>query len=163
MSCVVQTLRGRPALGPTSIEYLDVMRKIQRRAEATNAAYGLGEPLYSFDNAAIHNMEMLEQIGITAGENGNRVPLPARSPDMHKVIEHVFAILEGGMQALLHEDPSLTKGKEYAAALRQLFKSMITQQSIEKDIRSLMPLYGMLHRSRSRGGVEGDWPPAKFR
>lgn len=150
-------------MGPTSAEFMDVMRKIQKKAETTNAAYGLGDPLYSFDNASIHNMELLEELGITAGDDGNRVPLPAKSPDMHKVIEHVFAILEGAMQKLLHEDPSLTKGRQYAAALRQLFRSVITQQSVEKDIRSLMPLYKMLLRSRGRGGVEGDWPPAKFR
>ena len=149
-------------MGPTSEEF-KVMSKIQKTAEATNAKHGLGEPLYSFDHASIHNMEMLEQLGITSGVDGNRVPLPARSPDMHKVIEHVFGILEGGMQALLHDDPSLTKGAQYAAALRNLFRAIITQQSIEKDVRSLMPLYGLLHKSKNAGGVEGDWPPAKFR
>ena len=46
--------------------------------------------MYSFDNASIHDMELLEELGVTSGGHGNRVLLPARSPDMHKVVEHVI-------------------------------------------------------------------------
>lgn len=136
------------------------MRRIRNKAWEVNKEHGLGDPVFSFDNATIHDMEVLEEVGITWE---NRVPLPPRSPDMHKVIEHVFGTLEGAMQEALHEDHSLTRGREYAALLRTLFKQRITALSIQKDIRSLYPLYDMLHKSKAEGGVEGDWPPAKFR
>lgn len=136
------------------------MKKIQRRAEKTNREHGLQDPKYSFDNAAIHDMGQLEDLAITWED---RVELPPRSPDMHKVIEHVFGTLEIAMQEALHDDPGLTRGHQYAALLRDLFKSRITPQSVQKDIKSLYPLYRLLHRSKKYGGVGGDWPPARFR
>lgn len=136
------------------------MKKIQTRAERINKEHGLEVPRYSFDNASIHNMEDLEGLALDCHD---RVELPAKSPDMHKVIEHVFGTLENAMQEALHDDPSLTRGHQYAALLRHLFKTRITPESVQKDIMSLYPLYRMLSRSKSAGGVGGDWPPARFR
>lgn len=137
-----------------------MMKKIQSRANKINRKHGLEDPRYSFDNATIHKMEELEGLAL---DWNDRVELPAKSPDMHKVIEHVFGTLETAMQEALHDDPSLSRGHQYAALLRDLFKNLITPDSVQKDIMSLYPLYRMLSRSKNAGGVGGDWPPARFR
>ena len=73
----MQTLKRQAAKGPTGREFLDVMRVFKREAEAINIKEGLDEPIYSFDNAPIHDMALLETIGI---QGTDRAPLPARSP-----------------------------------------------------------------------------------
>ena len=156
----MQTLKKQAARGPTAREFTDVMKVVKRKAEKINREAGLGPPVYSFDNAPIHDMALLEVIGITGND---RAPLPARSPDMHKVIEHVFGTLEGAMQNLLHEDPSLSTAPQYKAALVKLFRSVITAESVQKDIRSLRSTYDIIHKSRDAGGVEGGWPPSRYR
>lgn len=156
----MQTLKRQAAKGPTGREFLDVMRVFKRGAEAINLQAKLDEPIYSFDNAPIHDMALLETIGI---EGTDRAPLPARSPDMHKVIEHVFGTLEGAMQKALHADPSLCTAKQYKTLLLKLFKSNITATSVRKDIKSLKSTYDVIRKSRDEGGVEGGWPPSQYR
>lgn len=156
----MQTLKRQAAKGPTGQEFKDVMRRFKKTAEEINEEHGLGEPVYSFDNAPIHDMTLLESIGI---DGSDRAPLPARSPDMHKVIEHVFGTLEGAMQQELHDDPGLCTAKQYKAVLQRLFKSKITAESVRKDIKSLAGTYNVIRKSRDEGGVEGGWPPSRYR
>ena len=156
----MQTLKRQAAKGPTSREFLDVMRGFQRRAEDINRSHGLGDPIFSFDNAPIHDMSLLGELGISGLD---RAPLPARSPDVHKVIEHVFGTLEGAMQKELHNDPQLCSAQEYKAVLVRLFKSVITPESVRKDIRSLRETYDVIRKCADEGGMEGGWPPSKYR
>lgn len=156
----MQTLKQQAAKGPTAQEFTDVMKGFKKRAEDINRKHDLGDPVYSFDNARIHDMSLLETIGI---DGSDRAPLPARSPDMHKVIEHVFGTLEGAMQRELHDRPDLCTAEQYKATLERLFRSLITAQSVRKDISSLKDTYDVIRKSRDEGGVEGGWPPSMYR
>ena len=153
-------MKKQAAKGPTRTEFKDVMRQFKKRAEDINEEHGLGDPVYSFDNAPIHDMTLLEEIGI---HGSDRAPLPARSPDMHKVIEHVFGTLEGAMQRELHINPKLSSAKQYKAVLERLFWSVITAESVRKDISSLKGTYDAIRKSRDEGGVEGGWPASMYR
>ena len=156
----MQTKKQQAAKGPTGGEFLDIMKVFKKHAEKINIEYGLEDPVYSFDNAPIHDMSLLETIGI---QGTDRAPLPARSPDMHKVIEHVFGTLEGAMQRELHADPGLCTAEQYKKVLVRLFNENITAESVRKDISSLKGTYDMIRKCRDAGGVEGGWPPSKYR
>ena len=157
----MQTLKKQAAKGPTAKEFLNVMRRFTRQAEKVNREHGLEDPLYSFDNASIHDVALLsEEMDF---DGNDRVPLPPRSPDMHKVIEHVFGTLEGAMQKKLHDNPGLCTAEQYKKVLEKLFRKVITADSVRKDIKSLKGTYDMIRKCRDAGGVEGGWPPSKYR
>ena len=155
----MQTKQGAIARGPTTEEFLHVLQYF--RAEAFKVAqrhphiFTQGKPpLFSYDNPPIHNKAPLEEIGMQQSE---RVDLPPRSPDMHKVIEHVFGTLTGGMNASLAKDPAMKSAPQYKAELERLFASMITSESVSKDVESLPATYqGILD-------VEGGWPDKSLR
>ena len=138
------------------------MRGFQAEAERlVKAKHQLWSPIYSFDNAPIHDMELLEELGI---DNSNRARLPARSPDMHKTIEHVFGTLEGAMQTILHEDPECNKVALYKDALEKaFFEGSVTKESVQADIRSLRETYSAIAAPEHEGGCSGGWPAAKYR
>lgn len=85
-----------------------------------------------------------------------RVPLPPRSPDMHKVIEHIFGHLTTQMNASLAKDDQLKGVAKYKAELERLFHAYPTK-SVKKDVLSLPKTYAEIVK------VQGDWPPSKFR
>lgn len=155
----MQTKKGTIARGPTSEEFLHVMEYF--REEAFKVAkrhphiFTQGcPPLFSFDNPPIHNKAPLASIGMQQAE---RVDLPPCSPDMHKVIEHVFGSLTGGMNASLARDPALRSTPMYKAELERLFHAMITPEGVGRDVESLPDTYqGILD-------VGGGWPDKTLR
>lgn len=106
------------------------------------------EPLFSFDNWAGHNTAA--ELGILEGHN--RVPLPPGSPDIHKVIEHIFNRLAYAFGKELwlyarHDDVDV-----YCDVVEKILFNMDVQ-SIRRDIRSLRDTY----HSIIQGG--GAWAP----
>lgn len=156
----MQTKKGDPARGPTSEEFLHVMKDF--RGEALKVAaqhpsvFTTGvRPKFSFDNPPIHNRAALATIDIKPED---RVRLPPRSPDMHKVIEHIFGTLTRAMNVSLAKDPTLNTVPKYKAELERLFKSVITPESVRKDVASLPATYDCILND-----VDGGWPPANLR
>ena len=156
----MQTKAGNKARGPTSQEFLHVMRDF--RAEALKVAakhpnvFTKGARVkFSFDNPPIHNTAPLAEVQI---QKEDRVRLPARSPDMHKTIEHVFGTLTRAMNASLARDPGLNTLPKYKAELERLFKTVITPESVRKDVASLPATYACILND-----VDGGWPPANLR
>lgn len=112
-------------------------------------------PIYSFDNAPVHQGADLQALGL---KGSKRAPLPPSSPDMHKCIEHVFGTLTRAMQKSLHRNTMLTTAAEYRAEVENLFKTIITPTSVQKDVNTLRDTYHAI-----RDEVAGDWPAKHLR
>lgn len=112
-------------------------------------------PVYSFDNAPIHQAANLRALGI---EGHKRALLPPSSPDMHKCIEHVFGTLVQAMKDSLGRNASLSTAAQYKDEVERLFNTAITRESVQKDVASLKDTYRSI-----KDDVAGDWPPRHLR
>ena len=112
-------------------------------------------PIYSFDNAPVHQAANLQPLGIVGHR---RAELPPSSPDMHKCIEHVFGTLTRAMNASLHRNPGLSTAADYKAEVERLFNTIITRESVQKDVSSLKDTYRAI-----KDDVAGDWPARHLR
>lgn len=154
---------GAVAKGPTCEEFEDVMGVVNKRALEVAvkhpAIFGTESnpraPLFSFDNPPIHQKAVLARAGIKPEQ---RVPLPPRSPDMHKVIEHCFGILSRAMNTSLLCNSHIKSIGQYRAEIERLFYSCITPESVQADVKSLSATYDCI-----AGSAQGGWPPAKLR
>lgn len=105
----------------------------------------------SYDNAAVHTDAEKVVQGI------NRLPHPRKSPDMHKVVEHMHAWLTQRMQAwLLEQDVRRVDADAAKQQLKDLFYSYKTE-SIMADVESLPGTYKAI---RDAGGR---YPTKRFR
>ena len=111
-------------------------------------------PIYSFDNAPIHQGADLKGLEIAGAK---RAKLPPSSPDMHKCIEHVFGTITRAMAHSLSKDANLTTAAQYKDEVVRLFNTLITPESVQKDVASLQDTY---HAIMAAGG---DWPDKCFR
>lgn len=89
----------------------------------------------SYDNAAVHS-EAEEVV-----EGLNRLPHPRKSPDMHKVVEHMHAWLTQKMQAWLLKEGERGVNAETAKKQLQDFFYSYATASIMKDVNSLPGTY----------------------
>jgi len=157
----MQTKKGTAAKGPTAEEFLHVMTYFKSEAMevARKHPHVFGRAAltgdiklkFSFDNLPIHKDPSLGQLEI------EKVPLPPRSPDMHKVIEHIFGTLTRAMNLSLATDPTLNTTAKYKAELERLFAA-ITPESVRKDVESLPATFKCI-----ADDVKGGWPPARLR
>ena len=145
-----------PAKGITQAEFKDIMRGFMAAANAVAAkpewrekTRGRGGPLYSFDGASAHwSVEALEELGITADM---RFPLPTKSPDMHKVTEHVFARMKPKFRTWLYHHPALRTIEEYMDQVKQLFwenAEVAGKEAIHGDVASLPATYAKVVEHR---------------
>lgn len=139
-------LRPIYAKGPTRVEFVDLMGHISSESESLAAELLCARPdhpllvlgeEWSYDNPSIHDAD-LSSLGIT---ELNRYPLPPQSGDMHKVIEHVHAILCGAMSAWVARNPKVTKAADLRAKMRELFFEVINPTSVSADVASLPKLW----------------------
>jgi hypothetical protein len=103
----------------------------------------------------------LQAIGIT---NANTWPVPAKSPDFQKVIEHVFGIMSNRFQDKLYSTDyeELHKAADYKRCVESMFYHELTKNSVQKVGASLKDLYAVVMKPESEGGVAGGWPPDKY-
>jgi len=111
--------------------------------------------LYSYDNDKVHMGADLTEVGIMPGD---RFALPPCSSDMHKVVEHTHAWLQGQMQKWLEdmEEHRLT-ADACKLKLQHLVDSKLKQSSIAADVASLKDTYRAIIAAR------GGYPPKKYR
>lgn len=111
-------------------------------------------PIFSFDNAPIHQGADLQKLEL---DGPKRAPLSPSSPDMHKCIEHVFGTMVQAMQRCLARNLSMSTAEEYKAKVQDLFMSCITAESVQKDVASLKSTY------RAIQAANGNWPERSLR
>lgn len=116
-------------------------------ASATwRAAAGHAGPIWSFDNDRIHqNTLTLASLKINSK---NRFPLPANSPDMHRVVERSIARLKGAFADWMYDHPAPRSAATYQAALRRLFKSTQTAQVVQADVAKLPNLWPTIIKNK---------------
>lgn len=133
-------------------DFVKAAEEVARRPEWKALTCGLGPPRYSFDNASAHwSVEALERLHIVGDV---RFPLPAKSPDMHKVIEHMFGRLKPAFKDWMYHHPAPRTAVEYMAAVEHLFwhdPAVAAKDVIEKDVASLHGTYEQV--IQAKGGL----------
>jgi hypothetical protein len=126
----------------TADEYEDCILDLSYILETVSTALGHNNRApwrLSQDNSTAHTTAQLEQLGYWRA--GYLLSLPALSPDMHKVVEHVHAYLTQAMTdwryACWPRRPSL---EECKAKLVELFFAYPVA-SVQADIESLPATY----------------------
>ena len=124
------------------MEFEHMMGKLKQHMESADMKQLLrrGESwLYSWDNDKVHQGAKLENMDIQEEE---RFELPELSSDMHKVVEHVHAWLQAGMQQWLEDkDEEKLTVEECMAELTRLFEQELQLKSIQDDVKSLKATY----------------------
>jgi hypothetical protein len=158
-----------PAKGTTTREFQDIMKIFVPDATARMQKYGL-KPLFSWDNNRIQASASLRAMGLREEQ---KVPLPAYSPDMHKVIEHVFAHVKRAVQDALKQSRTRPLDADDARQLVEVCFRGATTESIMRDVLSLRETYFVIAHAKGitavgldgeqHTGVGGDWPPNRYR
>jgi hypothetical protein len=145
-------------LGPMHLIAQRNLKKHRRRLPAGDNL----QPIWSYDHAGHHDTadvnERLARIGITQ-QDSSRCPLPPVSPDFHRVIEHVHAIVCGAFNKKLRTLKGKRTAKYYQRVFKRTFHSVIKASTIQKDILGLPELWTTVSASKADGGTEGDWAP----
>lgn len=162
--------KNKKAKAMTKEEFTDIMGLLVRQArEDLQRKCGL-EPIFSYDNNSVQANAKLAAMNLA---EENKLELPPWSPDMHKVIEHVFAVLKGKVQArLLKLNPKCLTPAQARDLVEECFFE-ITTQGIRADIES-MPITwhiisteeGLLSQGpdgRIYKGAGGGWAPTGHR
>jgi len=118
-----------------------------------------------------------------------KIDLPKYSPDMHKVVEHIFARLKPLVYEEMYRLDHPATAQEVQGMVRRIFncevpdddpdksKSALLKEqfrkSIEEDSESLVNTYRVIatdagvmfmdEKGKTHIGVGGDWPPGTYR
>lgn len=143
------------------------MAEIKRRLEQTGQTWETFRPLFSWDNNHSQTAKVVDKklffhdTPLASGETYNiddhKIPIPPYSPDMHRIIEHVFNRLVHNLYARIYRFPEQFKTpKDVADLLVHAFFEM-TAESIAKDVEQMPELYAWLVNNG------GKWPPRGMR
>jgi hypothetical protein len=149
----------------TEAEFLDIMKDFKQKAEAVEHLhpdiFELGGPLYALDHAPWHDSADLGPLGITPDD---LLPVPRRSPDFQKVIEHVFGWMHKKFQQKLYttQFDDMHTAIQYRNYVIFLFAHELTKEHIQNDVDTLKDLYNIVLKSKSEGGCAGGWPPQQY-
>ena len=152
-----------------------ILRVFAHEAVRRLGAAGMqGVPILSFDNASIH----------TAHTNAGHLPpgvtqraLPARSPDLHKVIEHTFGRLKPRVAAAVYNACARAGTAELMnSAVRSIVERSLREVAmadmISKDCESLKTTLQIVAHDKGElftldervlEGTGGDWAPRRWR
>lgn len=155
-------MKGKPAKRCTTAEWMAFMRVVVQKArqlEQTQAwrdtCGARAKVIFSADNATVHgDATTHRQLGIDATE---WMQCPARSPDFHKVIEHLFARMKEAFSKWFHSHPAPREMSEYMAKVQELFVQCAKPETIREDVDSMFDTYWEIIKAK------GGWPPKPFR
>ena len=157
----LQTAKGKEARGVTTQEWHEhvlekmlVEQRIHARKHPENYKKGLW---VSFDNAKCHSPGNLL---CSARPVVHRLPLMPRSPDVHKVPEHVVNTLNTAANKYFYDHPTV---REIRREFKAPFFRVVTAEVVRKDIETLPKTDDIVRHSRKDGGTAGDWPPKRYR
>jgi hypothetical protein len=157
---MLQTRCGTAAQGVTQEEFDNiVLVKVQKAMEAVreeNMDYFVHEGkelpvLYSFDNDRAHLGDHAKIPDI------ERVPLPPRSPDMHRTVERAIGIVTREFFKALRRSPNVRTLKQYKALLKAVAKEFIKAEAIMADVLGLQEMHKETAASVEEGGPAGGW------
>lgn len=173
--------KGSAPKGTTKAEFTGILASFVAAARGKRAKKGSGGEgggrdtvWVSFDNPTIHT-----KVDLPAGVK--RVPLSPYSPDIHKIIEHVFGRIKPRLPEMCWDltaggtglQPSL---KVTRKAYKQVVRRHTAQETIAGDVRSLVLTLKVIaaeegefiekvmrHGTRLIEGTAGDWAPKILR
>lgn len=121
--------------------------------------------LLSYDNASWHNWDDVVATLVRAPLPlvVRKLPLPAQSPDLHKVIEHLIGDLKRKVNRCLMDKPHIRTKEQIKAEFERVWREDIKADGIRKDIRSLEGTYTVVSTTRADGGTDGDLAPKQYR
>lgn len=110
------------------------------------------QPLLSYDNDSVHTSPLacLPEHGVFSGRD--RLVLPARSPDLHRVIERSHGRLCKRFIKQLHYQSGVRTAAQYIKQLELLFFKHESAEVISKDVAKLPELYRVV-------AVDGGYAP----
>ena len=156
---ILQNYKGKVAQGLAYQEVVHLYTKgivpDSQQKVATHPKFK-GQLIYSLDNDSAHKkaLPLLKEAGVLNGSN--RAPLPALSPDMHKVVEHTHALLMYHFNEMLETlDDSPRSVEFYLEKLREIFFREVTPEIITKDTRSLRASYMAIKEAKG-GYIDRD-------
>jgi hypothetical protein len=132
---------------------MDVAPKVLEDAYKIQTLIERNQPVYSFDNWSGHE-QAVQALHLDLKE-GTRAPLPAKSPDMHKVIEHVFNTVQNEFGKRLWLHPGKHEMSTYLAVLEDILFNFITVESVRRDVESLPRTYDHIMTPVADGGRGG--------
>ena len=114
----------------------------------------------SWDRATYHQEgTVLKNTGLKF----KRLPVPAQSHDIHKVIEHAINTVKAAARKWFVDHPEVQTMEGIKREFKRLFFEVLTREGIRKDIRSLRYTYRAINYGPKAGGTAGDWPAKKYR
>jgi len=112
------------------------------------------QPIFSFDNSRAHNgWEQVIDIN-------NRAPLPAHSPDIHKVIEHSYAFFANKFKGNVSIDFArrwrlkLVEDMEWVALVKGLYYQY-PLEAVRADVDSLPLTYSWIEQNGGKRAPKG--------
>lgn len=166
---------GEKRKAASAEDFAAIIRVLALQAERRLSAAGVrGKPIMSFDNASIHTAHTPQPL-LPAGIKQH--PLPARSPDLHKVIEHVFgrtkpAVASSVFDAAWRRDISELSAAQCRPLIEHCLREATTPAAIAADCESLKTTLQIVAHDKDvlftlRGkefkGTGGDWAPRRWR
>lgn len=115
----------------------------------------------SWDNAKFHKEGGV--LNRARGLRWHRLPCPALSHDMHKVVEHAINTLKAAANKWANDHPEVRDQQGVQEAFKRLFFERVSLEGVRKDIMSLRSTYRVIARGRAAGGVAGGWPAKRYR
>ena len=132
--CMQKKRGGGQAKGYTAAEHAAVMAlllaDVQQKLEENPAAFPLGFAIISLDNASQHKAWLQSQPAARLNV------IPAKSPDIHKVVEHPLHGFNKRFYKRFSQDLSCKTCKD-AMALASEVLHQHTAESIWKDLQTL--------------------------
>lgn len=135
------------------------MPKLKRTMEQHPGTFQSGVHLM-WDNANCHKVG-----DIFTGESMKFtvLPVPPRSPEFNKVVEHAINMLKAEANKYFHDHPEIPHIQYIKEHFRDLFFRVVKKTSVQRDIRSMRATYDIFARSVEHGGVAGGYPPKQYK
>lgn len=86
---------------------------------------------YSWDNAAFHTRAHL------LSAVAQRLRIPPRSPDIHKVIEHAFHPVKAGFSSAFSHGRGVKSVKQAMKLLQRVVGDAVSAEAVERDVASI--------------------------
>lgn len=175
----LQTKRGGDeAASTTSEEFVDNLWLIVAKWMRDTRTF----PVLSYDNNKIQAAVDITRLEYAQGQEGkpvirlipalNKVDLPTYSPDMNRVIEHVFGDVKQRVRTVIYgAQRDFTKPAVLQDEVKKAFNAL-TPGAVRKDVYGLPVLWQVLSTAEgatfqdSQGhihvGTGGDYPPCHY-
>ena len=135
-------------------DFMPAAEKVLKEAFKGKKKKGHMHPLYSLDNARVHSdiKELFHE---------DMVPLPPRSPDMHKVIEHIWNTISHDLKynqlpsrSAIHKETPYSIGY-WSNLVEDCARRLITVESVREDVNSLKDTYEYIVEHEGRYAPHG--------